>query len=361
LEAATYARRSTPCIRQTFGAIFSHLGHDCGFGLLAVRPIRLALAQTRFTATPLTDFLPGQLYLGRFPGLLYTASNNPPPDHDADGRSFASRIVPIGGKIVVIGIGMSNWTIELCTGVSDPSPANCKSNSFFAAAAADPSVNHTSLALVDCAQGGHDARQWIDDSFGSYTVCDDRLAARGLTPDQVEVILWKNGDEHPTVSLSPSTVCSLTSPVDGCVYEKLTGEMARFAKSRYPRTLQLFVHSRIYGGFALTTLNPEPFAYEYGFATKWLVNAQIVQIRTGKIDPTAGDLSYSMAPWIAWGPYFWASGPVPRNDGLAWLATDYSQSDLTHPGPSGVTKVADQMMYWYLSSPYTPWFRASGM
>ena len=137
--------------------------------------------------------------------------------------------------------------------------------------------------------------------------------------------------------------------------------MARFAKSRYPSILQLFVHSRIYGGYALTNLNPEPFAYEYGFATKWLVNAQIAQMRTGKIDPTAGDLSYIVAPWIAWGPYFWASGAMPRNDGLAWLASDYSPKDLTHPGASGVTKVADQMMYWYLSSPYTPWFRASGM
>lgn len=190
----------------------------------------------------------------------------------------------------MIGAGMSNWTIELCTGVSNPSPANCELNSFFAAAAADPSVNHASLVLVDCAQDGHDSRKWVDDSFMSYTVCDSRLAARGLTPDQVEVILWKDADEHPTVSMSPSTVCSPTSSVDACAYEKFTGEMARFAKSRYPSILQLFVHSRIYGGYALTNLNPEPFAYEYGFATKWLVNAQIAQMRTGKIDPTAGDL-----------------------------------------------------------------------
>ena len=66
-------------------------------------------------------------------------------------------------------------------------------------------------------------------------------------------------------------------------------------------------------------------------------------------------------PWIAWGPYFWASGPIPRNDGLTWLSTDFSASDGTHPGPSGITKVASQMMFWYLSSSFTPWFRATGM
>ena len=329
------------------------------FGLLAARPIRPApIRGSLFAATPLTDFVPGQLYLGRFPGLLYVGSNNPPADHAADGEMFAHEIVPIRGKIVVIRMGMSNWTDELC---APGSPAACRTNTFFGLAAANPSVNHTTLALVDCAISGHDASEWVDNSFESYTICNDRLAAQGLTPSQVQVILWKDADKNPTVSLSLSTVCSPVSMVDACVYERLVGEVARFAKGEYPNTLQLFVHSRTYGGYASTPLNPEPYAYECGFATKWLVNAQITQIRTGKIDPTAGDLSYSVVPWIAWGPYFWASGPIPRNDGLTWLSTDFSASDGTHPGPSGITKVASQMMFWYLSSSFTPWFRATGM
>jgi hypothetical protein len=115
------------------------------------------------------------------------------------------------------------------------------------------------------------------------------------------VILWKDADEDPTVSLSPGTVCSPDSVVDACIYEKPVGEVARFARTQYPKTLQMFVHSRTYGGYAKGPLNPEPYAYEYGFATKWLVNAQIVQIETGRIDPVAGDLSYTVAPWIALG------------------------------------------------------------
>jgi hypothetical protein len=136
------------------------------------------------------------------------------------------------------------------------------------------------------------------------------------------------------------------------------GTVARFLKKEFPNIKQLFVHARIYGGYAKNTLNPEPYAYEIGLATKWFVQAQINQINNGVINPVAGDLSYSTAPWIAWGPYFWGSGTTPRSDGLVWNKTDVTASDGVHPVSSGVKKVSDLMIAWYLSSPYTPWFRA---
>src|SRR5262249_31011108 len=108
-----------------------------------------------------------------------------------------------------------------------------------------------------------------------------RLPALGINPQQVEVVLWKDADANPTASLTSSTVCQsqplpipLNDP-DGCTYERYLGMMVRFLKSVFPNVKQLFVHSRTYGGYASTTLNPEPFACEYGFATKWFVNAQI--------------------------------------------------------------------------------------
>src|SRR5205085_6779075 len=75
-----------------------------------------------FSATPLSDFQVGQLYLGAFPGFLYENSNSVPPDHDLDGRNFAAQVQPLDangrpspqGKIVVISIGFSNWTIDWC-------------------------------------------------------------------------------------------------------------------------------------------------------------------------------------------------------------------------------------------------------
>jgi hypothetical protein len=172
----------------------------------------------------------------------------------------------------------------------------------------------------------------------------------------VQVVLYKNANANPTRSLTPATVCAIDFNVDACIYERFLGRTARFLKTRYVNVKQMFVHSRIYAGYASAKLNPEPFAYEYGFATKWFVNAQIQQSRTGTVDPVAGDLSSDVAPWVAWGSYFWGSGSSPRQDGTTWMPSDY-RTDLTHPGPSGVAKVAHIMMLFYFRSPYSPWFR----
>jgi len=103
---------------------------------------------------------------------------------------------------------------------------------------------------------------------------------------------------------------------------------------------------------------------------KWLIQAQIVQIRSGgtSVDPTAGDLNYKggAAPWSAWGPYTWANGDTPRSDGLVWCngqsgapcngEVDF-EPDGTHPNTQGDQKVANLLMNFFLDSVYTPWFR----
>jgi len=317
-----------------------------------------------FTGTPLTDFQPGQLYLGAFPGFLYENSNLAPADHDLDGKNFAAQVQPLDsrgkpsptGKIVAMAIGFSNWTIEWCS----QSRTDCTPESFLMQAAGNPQVNHTTLVLVNCAKGGEAADRWLDDTYGNYTQCKQALSLSHVTEAQVQIILYKDALDGPNQSLASTTVCSKTSTVDACAYERDVAITARYVKTRYPSLKQMFLHSRTYAGYATPgTLNPEPFAFEYGFSTKWLIEAQIQQIRTGKIDPTAGDLSYTAAPWLAWGPYFWASGPMPRNDGLAWAIQDFIQ-DLTHPSPSGVSKVSGLMIPFYLNSAYSPWFRAGG-
>src|SRR5689334_22176593 len=57
----------------------------------------ISVAQN-FTAVPLTQFQPGQLYLGAFPGFLYENSNSVPVDHDCDGQTFASQIEPLDAQ-----------------------------------------------------------------------------------------------------------------------------------------------------------------------------------------------------------------------------------------------------------------------
>lgn len=323
---------------------------------------------TLFHATPLTDFSVGQKYLNSFEGFLYeNNSNQPPAEHTSDGLAAASRVQPLdtngmpstSGKIVVIGFGMSNWTLELC--LLYPQDGPCNSGSFMGQASTNSLVNHSTLVLLDCAIPSYTAGAWINDNDGGYTDClNSELTPAGVTEAQVQVVLYKDAEAYPSRSLRSTTVCSATSSVDACEHEELVGETARYIKTRYPNVQQMFLQSRIYAGYATTTLSPEPYAYQYGFSIKWLIEAQIQQIRTGKIDPTAGDLSYQSAPWLAWGAYLWASDGTKRSDGLQWLQSDF-ESDGTHPSTAGVQKVGDLLMNFFLNSQFTPWFRATSI
>src|SRR5205814_5733577 len=100
--------------------------------------------------------------------------------------------------------------------------------------------------------------------------------------------------------------------------------------------------SRIYAGYAtgVSALNPEPYAYESGFAVKWLIEGQINGADSVNYDPARGPVQ---APWLSWAPYLWADGLTPRNDGLTWVCSSF-QSDGTHPSATGRDIVADSLL-----------------
>ena len=322
-----------------------------------------AQASTTSTGhTPLMD-MGSQTYDGFTGGLYYNGSNTAPSDQNSVGLTRAATVKPLDGngvpnthgKIVLLSIGMSNTSDEWCG-----TPSNCTSPSppsFMAQARASSSVNHTTLVVVNGAQGGQPASAWTSPTSSDYAmVQQQRLAPLGLTQAQVQVVWLKQADAGPTVSLPSSSA-------DAYTLETYLGDIVRAMKVRYPNLQEVFLSSRIYGGYATTTLNPEPYAYESGFSVKWLVQAQIDQMRNNGtvVDTRAGDLNYNtVAPWIAWGPYTWADGTIPRSDGLTWLRTDF-QKDGTHPSSSGIQKVAGMLMSFFLNSPYTKcWFTSAG-
>jgi len=311
---------------------------------------------------PLND-LGTATYLGFQGGLYPGGSNAIPAAHLDAGLAAAASVQPLdssgtpspGGRYVLLSIGMSNTTQEFCS--TSGTLGSCDSWSFMGQAAADPAVNHTTLAIVNGARGGQAAPSWVSPSSAEYDrIRDDQLAPQGLSEKQVQVVWLKVANAQPKVSLP-------NSEADAFVLETQIGQIARALRARYPNLRQIFITSRIWAGYATSTLNPEPYAYEEGFSAKWAIEAQIRQASSGTVDAHAGDLRYGangVAPWLAWGPYPWAAGMTPRSDGLTWAPADFV-ADGTHPSQSGRQKVATMLLDFFGSSPVTRcWFLAGG-
>lgn len=134
---------------------------------------------------PLTELGTG-LYKNYAGGLYPNGQNQRPATHDSIGRALVQQIKPLNssgvedltnGKIVLVSIGMSNTTQEFST--------------FVSIANADPSKN-PQLVIVDGAQGGQTASVISDPNANFWTVFDQRLAAAGVTGQQVQAA-WVKG------------------------------------------------------------------------------------------------------------------------------------------------------------------------
>ncbi|MFO0874669.1 MAG: dockerin type I repeat-containing protein [Phycisphaerales bacterium] len=317
-------------------------------------------ANTSTGLVPLTS-LGGGLYLGQYQGGLYAnGSNFMPTGHASAGLFRGLSVIPRNtagapdpkGSYVLLSIGMSNTTMEFCSG----SPQGCAPFSFIGKAANDPQVDHANLVILDGASGGQTAGTWDDPADPNYDrVRDQVLAPEGLAEPQVAALWIKVANANPTISLP-------NPGADAFTLLSQLGNIARAVHVRYPNVRQAFLSSRIYAGYASTPLNPEPYAYESAFAVKWLVQAQITQMQTGRIDPLAGNLDPegpdAVAPWLGWGPYIWADGLAPAPGGLTWTCADFN-ADGTHPATSGREKVAERLLDFMLHSPWTKqWFLA---
>lgn len=328
-----------------------------GFAPAASTPLGLSTVSGR---VPLTD-MGNRTYLGFSGGLYPNGANTLPAAQAATGSARARNVVPrdtngnpnASGEIVLMSIGMSNTTQEWCDVVSSP----CSSWSFTGQAAADNAVDHATLEVVDGAKGSQTAADWVSPASPNYDrIRDSVLAPQGLSEQQVQVIWLKVANPDPTVSLPSNSA-------DAELLLAQMGDIVRVLHNRYPSLQIVFLSSRIYGGYATVTLNPEPYAYETGFAVKWLIQAQIDQMANGGsiVDNRPGNLNYNTtAPWLAWGPYLWADGQHPRSDGLTWSAADM-EADGTHPSTLGETKVGSALLNFFKTDARAAcWFLASG-
>jgi len=292
-------------------------------------PIQLQASNCSGTSVgliPLTDMAEAR-HKGFSGGLYPDGANVRPERHEQAGLAIsqalrplnrAGQIDPQNGVMVLLSIGMSNTTQEFST--------------FISLANADPDKNRK-LIIVDGAQGGQSAEVISNPNAEFWSVVDRRLNSAGLSPQQVQVAWVKEADARPTLSF----------PEDAQKLQRELKSIVQILKQRYPAMRLAYLSSRTYGGYASTNLNPEPYAYQSGFAVKWLMEEQIKAHPDLNFDPAQGDVK---APWLSWGPYLWADGLRPRSDGLIWQCSDF-RDDGTHPSDSGRMKVAQMLLRFF--------------
>ena len=269
-------------------------------------------------------------------GLYPNGSNVRPLSHNSDGLNFASQVEPLdtlgnpdpNGKIVLLSIGMSN--------------ASQESNAFKTIVDTFSQRNPT-LIFVNGAKGGQTASIIKDSTAPYWDTVMTRLTNQGLSHLQVQAIWFKEADANPT-GVFPEYAETLHAEFK---------EIMQILKNEFPNTNLCYHSSRIYGGYASTPLNPEPYAYHSGWTVKWTIEDQI-----------NGDtnLTYTKSPWLSWGPYLWADGLVLRSDSLIWVCPDDFQSDGTHPSLLGSQKVANLLLQFFSTDETTvPWFLSNPM
>jgi hypothetical protein len=264
---------------------------------------------TKTGLLPITD-MGSRRYRGYRGGLYPRGVNRPSKVYLRRGVTAAKRVRPINGKIVLLSIGMSIASDEF--------------SAFKRSADRDPQKN-PSLTVVDGAQDGFDARR-VRTQPVYWDNVDERLAAAGVTPEQVQVVWLKEAIAGERRRF----------PRDARALQTDLRAIIKTMRPRYPGLKLVYVSSRTYGGYAITGLNPEPAAYDSAYAVRGVIQDRI----KGKLK----------GPLVFWGPYLWTDGLAGRSDGLSWTCDDVEE-DGTHPSKSGQQKVVNLLTTFFKTDP----------
>jgi len=281
-------------------------------------------------------------YLGSEGGLYPNGSNVRPASHDAAGVAIAQGIQPldangspdlINGKMGLISIGMSatfnTW------------------NTFVPDANAEPSRN-PHVVFVEGAQPLGSAVDFANPSSPFWNpIFQNFLPNAGLTANQVVAAWIMNVDPRPTG----------TFPTDMAALQGEYESIAQNLHTKFPNLKLAYFTSKFYDAYSngVSGSNPEPYAYESGFAVKWAIQDQINGNANLNYDPANGPV---MAPWMAWGPYDWTNGLLGRSDGLVWSCHDVT-FDGVHPSKTGSEAESNFLLNFLKSdTTATPWFLA---
>ena len=326
------------------------------------KPIEVSTADWS-ALVPITDMTAP--YKGEDGGLYGGGRNDPPEALRAAHLQESAKIHPLDasgnpapdGKVGFITIGFSNPNIE--------------SAAFKTAADADPQKS-PNVVIVNGCIGGRSAVMWAWDgadvlpkaeqerldkemdvvampkgvrkSSGqekdTWPTLARRIEEAGLSPQQVQVVWLKHVEANPKpLGEFPAHARALQADITA---------VFQIARHHYPNLRVAYLSSRTFGGWSgRASGSPEPYAYESGFGTRWVVQSQIAGDAALNFDPARGEVK---APLLLWGPYLWACGNTPRKlDGLTWTQADV-RADQLHPNDSGTKKTTALLLNFFKSN-----------
>ena len=369
-EEQAYLERVKQAIRERTAGKRPAMAQQAG----APRTIEVSTSDWS-ALVPITDMTAP--YKGEDGGLYGGGKNEPPEAHRAAHLRESEKIRPLDangepsddGKIGLITIGFSNTSIE--------------SEDFKRAADADPQKS-AGVVIVNGCIGGRSAVMWAWDGADilpkaeqerldkemdllnmpkekrrstvgtakdTWPTLAQRIEAAGLSPKQVQVAWLKQVEANPKpLREFPAHARALQADIT---------DMLQIARHHYPNLRVVYFSSRTFGGWSgRESGSPEPFAYESGFGTRWIVQSQIKGDALLNFDPARGEVK---APLVLWGPYLWARGNTPRkSDGLTWARNDV-RADQLHPNESGSKKTTTLLLNFFKMNEGTGrWFLKAG-
>ena len=306
--------------------------------------ISFDVAGTSDPLVPIND-LGTNYYLGIAEGGLYAdGSNEDSSDHRTFGVNAASTIQPLDangnpsptGKYVFMAIGQSTTQQAFAQ---------------FVPLASNYPAKNANLVIVNGGIGGGTALEYslLNSAFW-VSVVNDLLPNAGVTAKQVAAV-WVNTENAGFTGTYPSDMASIQSQFES---------IAQNLQTLFPNIRIAYYSTLPYTGYSngIVNLVPEPYSYEIGFAVRSAIEDQVNGNADLNYDPSKGAV---LAPWMAWGPYYWANGLLARSDGLLWSCGDFN-SDGTHPSaPVGTTKISTLLLdFLTTDDTATPWFLAPG-
>jgi hypothetical protein len=346
-------------------------------------------------AIALNEQYPVGRYLGVHPMGLYRDWNYVMPQaHRTAGLARANAIATRtitgtpdpNGRVVFLMIGGTEVNEMLCTeSANNPPPRagnlpGCNPQGLLPHinAAVTEGIDRDHMTPVNGAYPDQFARHFTqdDDPFppipananiptrlGNYDrIRDNVLATYTTTPvgePQVQAMWIELANDGPVASLPDRHADAVQLMVR-------LGNVLRLARARYPNLQLALLSSRPYSGAPNARAPNEPYAYETGFAVKWLIDAQMAQIERGAIaDTRAGDLNYTTgaAPWIAWGPYLWGHSTGSQAVGIRWFDGDFDSAAATSFfSPRGEAKAELILARDFALSPFIKcWYMVEGV